>query len=65
MALQAQKKEREMDMEEMMEVYRKLGAPGAPHRHLASLAGSWTTRTRAWMEPGNPRWRARGPASRG
>lgn len=54
MALQAQKKEREMDMEEMMEVYRKLGAPGAPHRHLASLAGSWTTRTRAWMEPGKP-----------
>jgi hypothetical protein len=43
-----------MDMEATMEVYRKLATPGAPHKMLASLAGSWTTRTRAWMEPDKP-----------
>ena len=44
-----------MDMESMMEVYRKLGAPGAQHKLLASLAGSWITKTRASMEPGKPK----------
>ncbi len=43
-----------MDMQAMMEVYEKLGTPGAPHEALASLAGSWATSTRAWMEPGKP-----------
>ena len=43
-----------MDMESMMEVYKKLGLPGAPHRLLASLAGSWITRTRGRTEPGKP-----------
>ncbi len=43
-----------MDMQAMMEVYEKLGTPGAPHKALAGLAGSWTTRTRAWMEPDKP-----------
>jgi len=54
MAPQAQRKEQKMDMEHTMEVYRKVGTPGAPHKQLASLAGHWTTRTRAWMEPGKP-----------
>ena len=43
-----------MDMQAMMEVYEKLGTPGAPHKMLASLAGSWTTKTRGWMEPDKP-----------
>lgn len=51
---QAQKKEIVADMPDMMEVYRKVGTPGAPHSMLAALAGSWTTRTRAWMEPDKP-----------
>jgi Protein of unknown function (DUF1579) len=52
----AQKKEREMDMQEMMEVYEKLAVPTAPHKMLAKLVGSWTTKTRAWCEmgPDNP-----------
>jgi hypothetical protein len=43
-----------MDMQAMMEVYKKLGSPGAPHKMLAKLTGSWTTRTRAFMEPDKP-----------
>ena len=49
-----QKREGKMDMDAMMKVYQKLAAPGAPHKRLASLAGSWTTKTRAWMEPDKP-----------
>ncbi|RJQ54879.1 MAG: DUF1579 domain-containing protein [Nitrospiraceae bacterium] len=43
-----------IDVQEMMEVYRKLAIPGAPHKSLAGLAGTWTTITRAWMEPDKP-----------
>jgi len=43
-----------MDTEAVMEVYKKLATPGAPHKLLASMSGSWTTRTRAWMELGKP-----------
>jgi hypothetical protein len=43
-----------MDMQAMMETYKKLATPGPPHQLLASLAGSWTTRTRAWMGPDEP-----------
>lgn len=39
-----------MGMEEMMAVYQERAKPGAPHRLLASLAGTWTTRTRARMD---------------
>jgi hypothetical protein len=48
------KQKGKMDMEAMMEVYKKVATPGAPHKLLASLEGSWTTRTRGWMEPGSP-----------
>ena len=48
------KQEGKMDMQAMMEVYQKLAIPGAPHKLLASLAGTWTTRTKAWMEPDKP-----------
>lgn len=44
----------EFDMSEQMEVYRKLATPGKPHKMLAGMAGSWQTRTRAWMNPGDP-----------
>ena len=43
-----------MDMQVMMDVYKKLGTPGAPHKLLASMAGSWITKTKAWMEPDKP-----------
>ena len=42
------------DMQKMMEVYKKIGTPGAPHKLLANLPGSWTTKTTAWMSPDEP-----------
>ena len=48
------KREGEMDMQAMMEVYKKLGTPGAPHKVLASMAGSWTTKIKSWCEPNKP-----------
>jgi hypothetical protein len=46
--------EAKKDMQAMMEVYTKLATPGAPHKVLANLAGKWTTKTRAWMDPDKP-----------
>lgn len=43
-----------MSMEAMMEVYRKLGTPGEPHRVLSNMAGSWSTRVKSWPEPDKP-----------
>ena len=42
----AKKKKGKMDMDAMMKVYQKLATPGAPHRRLASLVRSWTTKTK-------------------
>ncbi len=49
-----QKQAGHMDKQAMMEVYRKLGTPGGPHKMLAKLTGKWTTRTKAWMAPDQP-----------
>ena len=46
------KQEAKMDQQTMMEAYMKLATPGEPHKQFASLAGSWTTKTKEWMEPG-------------
>jgi len=43
-----------IDIEKIMEIYKKAGTPGEPHKALAKLEGSWTTRSRGWMEPGKP-----------
>lgn len=48
------KPEGKMDMQAVMEVYKKLAIPGAPHKLLARMEGSWNTRTKSWMEPGKP-----------
>lgn len=48
------KAEKPMDPQAMMEVYTKLAAPGEQHKQLASLSGSWTTKTKEWMEPNKP-----------
>ncbi len=48
------KQEGKMDQQAMMEAYQKLATPGEPHKQLAGLAGSWTTQTKEWMEPGKP-----------
>ena len=53
--MKAQKKHAvEMDMESMMAEYKRLSAPGAPHKMLAKLEGSWITRTKGFTEPGKP-----------
>lgn len=43
--------ESKMDMQEMMEVYKKLATPSEPHEMLSRFEGSWDTRTKAWMSP--------------
>lgn len=53
---------KEMDPQAMMEMYQKLATPGEPHKQLASLAGSWITKTKEWMEPGKPPTEAAGSA---
>jgi hypothetical protein len=53
-AAKEKKPQKQMDPQAMMEVYKKLATPGEPHKLFASLAGSWTTQTKEWMEPGKP-----------
>ncbi len=54
-ALAKEKKgQKPMDQQAMMELWKKLATPGEPHKLFAGLAGSWTTTTKEWMEPGKP-----------
>lgn len=46
--------EHEMDFQKIMGIYKCAGALGNPHKLLAKLEGSWTTRSKGWMEPGKP-----------
>jgi hypothetical protein len=46
--------EEKVDMQAMMEVYTKLATPGAPHKMLAGMEGSWNARTKFWTEPNKP-----------
>jgi uncharacterized protein DUF1579 len=54
LAAENKKSEEQMDYQARMEVYQKLAAPGEPHKLLTSQAGSWTTKTKSWMEPDKP-----------
>ena len=54
MAKSTAKQEVKMDMQAMMEVYNKLATPTEPHKMFANLVGTWSTKTRAWMEPDKP-----------
>ena len=56
------KQEAKMDQQVMMDTYAKLATPGEPHKLFASLAGSWTTTTKEWMEPGMPPTESTGTA---
>ena len=56
------KAEKQMDPQAMMEAYTKLATPGEPHKQFESLAGSWTTKTKEWMEPGKPPMESTGSA---
>jgi hypothetical protein len=48
------KRKSNMDMQAIMEIYKKVGTPGEPHKLFAKLEGSWTTKSRGWMEPDKP-----------
>ncbi|MFA5072797.1 MAG: DUF1579 domain-containing protein [Nitrospirota bacterium] len=48
------KREGTMDTQAMMEIYKKAGTPGEHHKMLSKLEGTWTTKTRGWMEPDQP-----------
>jgi hypothetical protein len=52
--------EKHMDQQAMMDLYKKLATPGEPHKLFASLAGSWTTKTKEWMEAGKPPMQSEG-----
>ncbi len=54
--------EKKMDPQAMMELWKQLAEPGEPHKLFASLAGSWTTQTKEWMEPGKPPMESAGTA---
>ncbi|WP_447980096.1 DUF1579 domain-containing protein [Candidatus Nitrospira bockiana] len=54
--------DKQMDPQAMMETWKKLAMPGDPHKQLASLAGSWTTTTKEWMEPDKPPTESTGSA---
>ncbi len=55
-----EKQESKMDDQAVMEEYRKLATPGAPHKLLARMAGSWNTKTRSWPEPDKPPTESKG-----
>jgi len=48
------KQKDKMDIQAMMEVYAKLATPGAPHKVLASMEGSWNAKIKTWTEPNKP-----------
>ena len=53
---------KQMDPQAMMELWQKLAQPGEPHKLFATLAGSWTTTAKEWMEPGKPPTESTGTA---
>jgi hypothetical protein len=56
------KHEKPMDPQAMMEIWKQAATPGEPHKQFANLAGSWTTKTKEWMEPGKPPTESEGTA---
>jgi hypothetical protein len=56
------KHDKPMDQQAMMELWKKMAQPGEPHKVFAGLAGSWTTTTKEWMEPGKPPTESTGTA---
>jgi hypothetical protein len=56
------KHEQPIDEKAMMELWKQAAMPGEPHKQFAALAGSWTTHTKEWMEPGKPPTESTGTA---
>jgi hypothetical protein len=62
-ALAKEKKHQQpMDEKAMMELWKQAATPSEPHKLFAGLAGSWTTTTKEWMEPGKPPTESTGTA---
>jgi len=47
-----------------MDAYTKAGTPGAPHKKLASTAGTYSVKVKNWHEPGAPATEESGTATR-
>ncbi len=43
-----------MDEKAMMEMMEKLGTPGAGHKKLDFMVGSWNAKSSMWMDPAQP-----------
>ena len=43
-----------MSQDEMMKAWIAYGTPGAEHKTLEAMAGSWDVSTKMWMAPGAP-----------
>ena len=56
------KQQKQMDPQAMMELWKKAATPGEPHKLFATLAGSWATTTKEWMEPSKPPTESAGTA---
>src|SRR5438445_13241524 len=56
------KSKNEMGKQMMMETYKNLATLVEPHKLFAGLAGSWTTKTKEWMEPDKPPMESTGSA---
>lgn len=56
------KHENPMDPQAITELWKQAATPGEPHKLFATLAGSWTTTTKEWMEPGKPPTESTGTA---
>ncbi|MFO0700603.1 MAG: DUF1579 domain-containing protein [Nitrospira sp.] len=56
------KRQKPMDPLAMMELWKQAAMPGEPHKLFATLAGSWTTTTKEWVEPGKPPMESTGTA---
>jgi Protein of unknown function (DUF1579) len=44
-----------IDMQKMMEIYKKVGTPGEQHKLLAKLEGSWTTKATCLADAASPK----------
>lgn len=51
-----------MDSAAMMKAWEAYATPGDPHKELAKEAGSWTTESTMWMDPGKPPTKSTGTA---
>jgi hypothetical protein len=52
------------DLQEVMDTWRKLAVPGKPHNLLARRVGSWSTKSRHWMDIDEPPVESEGSCER-